>query len=228
MPSPVKPGRGAHPRGVERDRSRAAGNDHRPAVFAERHVAQRELEIVAELRAGGRADGELRARRADRIGDPGVDIALVDVDAACRARAARRRGSRPARSSRTSDRTAATIAPIALRRDERPAILEERDVSARIAASARSIAGRRLVDIDLDVVDRKLGRLEQIQRRANDELGLARLDLDERVDDRVKLEFVRARDRRACGGSRQADSMPQVANREVSSRSWLRSIKPAA
>jgi len=47
--------------------------------------------------------------------------------------------------------------------------------------------GRRLVEVDLDVVRRKLDRLEQIERSSDDELGLARLDLDERIDDRVQL-----------------------------------------
>ena len=90
--------------------------------------------------------------------------------------------------------------PGRVRCDQRPVVFEERDVL--LDRSQRPLdRRRRLVDVDLDVVDRKLGRLEQIQRRADDELGLARLDLDERVDDRVELEFVRAHDLRARGGT---------------------------
>ena len=71
----------ADPRGVQRDRSRAAGNDHRPAVFAGRHIAQCKLEIIPQFPHRRRANGKHRARRTDRIGDPGVHVALIDVNA---------------------------------------------------------------------------------------------------------------------------------------------------
>ena len=117
--------------------------------------------------------------------------------------------------------------PRRARRDQRPVVLEERDVL--LDRSERALdRRRRLVDVDLDVVDRKPGRLEQIQRRAHDELRLARLDLDERVDDRVELELVRAHDLRARGGTAPRDSMPQVASREVSSHFSLRSDRAGA
>src|SRR5207237_4145214 len=83
-----------------------------------------------------------------------------------------------------------------VRCDERPAVFVERD--ALLVGGDRPLEGRRRsVDIDLDVVNRKLRRLEEIKRGANDELRLARLDLDERIDDSVQLEFVCAYELRA-------------------------------
>jgi hypothetical protein len=189
--------RSADPRGVERDRSRIARKDHRPAIFAGRHITHRDLEIISKLSTGGRADSEHRARRADRIGDPGIDVALVDINAGA---ALERRGNVACgllvalegtiRRQRQSSRR--------VRCNQRPVIFEERDVL--LDRSERSLdCRRRFVDVDFYVIDRKLGRLEQVQRHADDELGLARFDLDERIDDRVKLEFVRKHDLRACG-----------------------------
>ena len=49
-------------------------------LAVERHVAHGELEILAELRAAVVRIENSEIRRADRIGDARVDVALVDVD----------------------------------------------------------------------------------------------------------------------------------------------------
>ena len=191
--------RGARPRRVERDRSRAAGNDHRSTLSAGRHIAQGEFQNITELRSGGRADGELRARRADRIGDSGIHVALVDVDFRP---SLERLDHMPCGLLVGLERTIGRQGqpPRRVRGNQRPAIFKERDVL--LERGERSLdCGCRAVDVDLDASNRKPDLLEQIEGRADDELRLARFDLDERVDDRVKLEFVRTHDLRGYGGA---------------------------
>jgi hypothetical protein len=113
-----------------------------------------------------------------------------------------------------------------VRRDQRLAILGERDVL--LDCSERSLdRWRRFVDVDFDIVDRKPGRLEQVKRRADDELGFSRLDLDKRVDHRVQLEFVRARGlrERRRTGNQTPSRKSQSAKSHIASR-YLR-IGPA-
>ena len=71
--------RGAVPRRIECHGSRQARDHHRATGLAWRQVAHGELEVVAELARGSRANGEHRAGRADAIREVRVDESLVHV-----------------------------------------------------------------------------------------------------------------------------------------------------
>src|SRR6185369_10899447 len=80
-------------------------------------------------------------------------------------------------------------------RAQRPAVLGDDDpLLQRVEGALHGFA--RMLDVDLDAAHRKADRLEQVERRADDEVRLLALDLEEGADQGLERELVRPRDAR--------------------------------